>query len=67
MNEKAYHLIAYEVETDNEALDWPNVFPIHRFHRGDVIEDGSTHWQVVGVRNTSTEQLWIIDVTPTVV
>jgi hypothetical protein len=62
MDLTAYHLIAYEVGTDSEALNWPNVAPTHRFHSGDVIEDRGAHWQVVGVRDNSTEQLWLVDV-----
>ena len=62
MNLTAYHLIAYEVGTDSEALNWPNVVPTRRFHRGDVIDEGDAQWHVVGVRNTRTEQLWLIDV-----
>jgi hypothetical protein len=62
MNLTAYHLIAYEVGTDIEVLNWPNVVPIHRFNRGDLIGEGDAQWQVVGARNTSTEQLWQIDV-----
>jgi hypothetical protein len=62
MNVEPYHLIAYEVGTDSEVLNWPNVAPTRRFRKGDVIEEGNTRWQVTGVRNTSTEQLWLVDV-----
>jgi hypothetical protein len=62
MNLSPYHLIAHEIGTDTVVLDWPNVVPTRRFQRGDVISEGDAQWQVVGVRNTSTEQLWLIDV-----
>jgi hypothetical protein len=61
MNERAYRFIAHEVGTDVEILYWRDVFPTHRFHRGDVIEECDAKWEIVGVRDTSTEGLWLVD------
>jgi hypothetical protein len=61
MNPKTYRFVGYEVETGSAVIDWPAVGPSRRFHRGDVIEDGSAQWEVVGIRNTSTEELWQVD------
>jgi hypothetical protein len=58
----AYDLVAYEVGTDNEVLNWANVVPTRRFYKGDVIIDGGTKWEVFGVRSASTELLWLVDV-----
>ena len=62
MHPTMYQLIGYELGTNNEVVNWPNVVPTRRFQKGDVIEDGSTKWEVVGVRDTSTESIWMVDV-----
>jgi hypothetical protein len=59
---KTYRLVAYELGTDREVLNWPDVAPTRRFQRGDIIKDGNAAWEVVGVRDTSTESLWLVDV-----
>ncbi len=61
MSVETYHLIAYEVETNNEVLNCSGVAPTPRFYKENVIVDGDTRWQVVGVRKTSTEKLWLVD------
>jgi hypothetical protein len=62
MESKAYQLTGYEVGTDREVVNWPDVGPTRRFWRGDVIEDGTARWEIIGVRNTSTENLWLVEV-----
>jgi hypothetical protein len=59
---KTYRFIVYEVETDDEVVNWPNVLPTHRFHRGDVIDERDIKWEVIGVRSSSTEEVWLVDV-----
>lgn len=62
MHMKAYRLIGYEIGTDEKVIDWRDVIPTWRFQRGDVIEDGAARWEVVGVRQRSTEDRWLVDV-----
>jgi hypothetical protein len=59
--EETYQLIGYEIETNREVLNWRSVAPTRRFHRGDVIEDGVMRWQIIGVRRTSTQYIWLVD------
>lgn len=61
MNLTPYRLIAYELETGKEVLNWPNVAE-HRYSRGDTILEGDDALEVLGVRKASTEQLLLIDV-----
>jgi hypothetical protein len=56
---EAYHLIAYDVETGKEVLNWPTVVDSHRYQVGDELDGG---WKVIGVRKTSTHSLWCVDV-----
>ena len=59
--EQTYQLIGREIGTDREVLNWANVAATRRFQRGDVIEDRATRWQVIGVRNASTQDIWLVD------
>ena len=57
-----YDLVAFELETNKEVLNWFGVLATRRFRAGDVIMNRDIRWHVVGVRNTSTEKLWLVDV-----
>lgn len=58
---ETYRLIAYDTETGKEVFNWPNTVQVDpgRPGAGDEIEDG---WKIVGVRDTSTRSLWMVDV-----
>lgn len=58
---KSYRLIAYDVATGTEVLNWPNYskrYPV----AGEVLINGSEKWEVVGVFSSSTQHVRQIDV-----
>ena len=59
----SYHLTAYDHETGVMVFDWPVVVEIHRWVKGEIIEDGTRRFRVEGVFDNSTANDWRIGVT----
>jgi hypothetical protein len=59
---KTYRLIAYDIGTGKEVLNWPIIVDTERPAPGRIIDDD--RWRVIGVR-TNTSDLYEIDVQKT--
>jgi hypothetical protein len=59
---ETYHLTAYDHKTHEVVFDWPVVGDTHRWATGEIIEDGTKHYRVIGVLDSSTVLDWHIGV-----